>query len=182
MRCVPALETPSAGPRVIAFLGSTIGNLQPAEVHAFLMALRQRMQPTDALLLGTDLVKSAATLEAAYDGRAGVTAQFNLNVLRVINRELGGDFELGQFRHEAAYNPLLEQVELRLRTRAAQLVRIDALETEIPFQAGESILTEISRKFTHGSVRQMYADSGFRLRRWWEDADGWYGLSLASPT
>jgi L-histidine N-alpha-methyltransferase len=171
---------PCDGPRLVALLGSTIGNLQPVEVRAFLESLRPVMRPGDALLLGTDLVKDAGTLEAAYDDPGGVTRDFNLNVLAVINRELKADFDLERFRHEATWNASLERIEIRLRSLENQVVRIEALGTEVTFLAGESILTEISRKFTRDSVERAYEDGGFRLRAWAQD-DGWYAVSLASP-
>ena len=175
------IVAPPDGPRLVALLGSTVGNLQPVEVRAFLHSLRPVLRPGDALLLGTDLVKDSTTLEAAYDDPEGVTSEFNLNVLTVINRELKADFDLTRFRHEAAWNPSLERIEIRLRSLESQVVRIEALGAEVPFLAGESILTEISRKFTRDSVERAYEDGGFRLRAWREDADGWYAVSLASP-
>jgi L-histidine N-alpha-methyltransferase len=180
-RRIEALGRPPDGPRLVAFLGSTIGNFQPVEVRTFLTALRRDLEPADALLIGTDLVKDVDLLEAAYDDSAGVTAAFNKNVLEVINRELAADFDLAAFQHEAAYNSELERIEIRLRSLAAQVVRIQALGIEVPFLEGESILTEISRKFTRPAVERAYGEAGFRLRGWYEDADGWYGLSLASP-
>jgi L-histidine N-alpha-methyltransferase len=180
-RHLDRIAAPRGGPRLVALLGSTIGNLQPVEVRAFLEMLRPTLRPGDALLLGTDLVKGRETLEAAYDDSDGVTAAFNLNVLEVINRELKADFDLGCFRHEATWNASLERMEMRLRSLHNQVVRMEALGTEVTFLAGESILTEISRKFTRDSVERGYEDGGFRLRAWCEDADGWYGLSLASP-
>jgi L-histidine N-alpha-methyltransferase len=180
-RHLDRIVAPCHGPRLVALLGSTIGNLQPVEVRAFLRSIGPLLRPGDALLLGTDLVKDSATLEAAYDDPDGVTAAFNLNVLQVINRELKADFDLSRFRHEASWNPELERIEIRLRSLESQVVRIAALGTEVTFLAGESILTEISRKFTRESVGRAYDDGGFRLRAWHEDADGWYAVSLASP-
>jgi len=175
------LERPTGAPRLVAFLGSTIGNLQPVEVREFLHDLRPALRPDDALLVGTDLVKDVRVLEAAYNDGDGVTAAFNGNLLTVINRELKADFDLATFTHEAAYNPTLERIEIRLRSTQAQVVRLEALGIEVTFLAGESILTEISRKFTRQSVERAYAEGGFRIRGWYEDADGGYALSLASP-
>ena len=175
------LDRPPSGRRLVALLGGTIGNLQPVEVREFLGTLRPLLGPEDALLMGTDLVKDPAVLEAAYDDSRGVTAEFNRNVLAVINRELGADFELEAFRHEALYNPALERIELRLRSQCAQVVRIEGLGTEVTFLDGESILTEISRKFTRETVERGYRDGGFALREWYEAPDGAYALSLASP-
>ena len=175
------LEKAAEEPRLVAFLGSTIGNLQPVEVRAFLNRLRPLLRPHDALLIGTDLVKDVSTIEAAYDDEPGVTADFNRNVLAVVNRELKADFDLERFRHEASYNSTLDRVEIRLRSTEAQVVSIEALGIEVTFLEGESILTEISRKFTRDAVERAYEECGFELREWYEDADGWYGMSLASP-
>ena len=172
------LPPAAGGRRLVALLGGTIGNLQPVEVRAFLETLAPILGPRNALLLGTDLVKDPRVLEAAYDDASGVTVQFNLNMLAVVNRELGADFDLDSFRHEALYNPTLERIELRLRSRRPQVVRIEALGTEVPFLAGESILTEISRKFTRASVERAYCDGGFRMLAWYEG--GGYALSLGS--
>ncbi len=169
------------GPRLIAFLGSTIGNLQPVEVQAFLTTLRPLLGPEDALLLGHDLVKDPGILEPAYDDATGVTAAFNRNVLAVINRELHADFDLGAFDHEASWNATLERIEIRLRSRHAQIVRIASLGLEVPFLAGESILTEISRKFRRDVIERAAARAGYALRAWWTDADDWYGMSLLQP-
>lgn len=166
-------------PRLVAFLGSTLGNMQPVEVRAFLERVKPLLGPDDALLVGHDLVKDVAVIEAAYDDAQGVTAAFNRNMLAVVNRELGADFDLHLFDHEARYNGFLDRVELRLRSRVAQVVRIAGLGLEVPFLAGESILTEISRKFTRPVIERAYDDVGLRLRGWHEDADGWYAMSLA---
>ncbi len=175
------LPRPNGDPRIVAFLGSTIGNLQPVEVQAFLAQVRPLLGPDDALLLGTDLVKDVGVLEPAYDDAAGVTADFNRNVLAVINRELLADFALDAFDHEAMWNPVLERIEIRLRSVRDQVVRIRGLGLEVTFQAGESILTEISRKFRRGGLERAYAQAGLRLRGWYQDPDAWYALSLASP-
>lgn len=174
------LPAPTGAPRIVAFLGSTIGNLQPVEVQVFLAQVRPLLGPHDALLLGTDLVKDVAVLEPAYDDAAGVTAAFNRNVLAVINRELQADFVLDAFDHDAAWNPVLERIEIRLRSVCDQVVRIRALGLEVTFQAGESILTEISRKFRRGGIERAYAQAGLGLRSWFQDPSAWYALSLAS--
>jgi L-histidine Nalpha-methyltransferase len=175
------LPEPTDGPRLLAFLGSTLGNMQPVEVRAFLEGLRPLLGPEDALLIGHDLVKDPAVIEAAYDDAQGITAQFNLNVLAVCNRELGADFDLGAFEHEASFNEHLERVEMRLRSRAAQVVCVRGLGLEVPFLEGESILTEISRKFTREGIERAYKEVGLVLRGWYEDDDGWYAVSLATP-
>lgn len=180
-RELAALGEPTGGPRLIAFLGSTIGNLQPVEVRAFLGSFVPHMRPEDALLIGTDLVKDAALLEAAYNDESGITAEFNKNVLHVINRELAADFDPDQFEHEATWNGVLERIEIRLRSTCQQVARVRALGMEVPFQAGESVLTEISRKFRRETVERAYHEVGLTLRGWYQDGDGWYALSLASP-
>jgi L-histidine N-alpha-methyltransferase len=171
---------PDGPPRLVAFLGSTLGNMQPVEVRAFLERVKPLLGPGDALLVGHDLVKDVAVIEAAYDDAQGVTAAFNRNMLAVVNRELGADFDLHLFDHEARYNGFLDRVELRLRSRVAQVVRIAGLGLEVPFLAGESILTEISRKFTRPVMERAYAEVGLRLHAWHQDRDGWYAMSLAS--
>ncbi|MBJ7332293.1 MAG: L-histidine N(alpha)-methyltransferase [Solirubrobacteraceae bacterium] len=175
------LPRPSDEPRLIAFLGSTVGNMQPVEVQAFLAQVRPLLGPDDAVLIGADLVKDADVLEPAYDDAAGVTAEFNRNVLAVINRELQADFVLETFTHEATWNPVLERIESRLRSVCDQVVRIRGLGLEVTFQAGESILTEISRKFRRGGLERAYAQAGLQLRGWYQDPQAWYALSLASP-
>src|SRR3954447_13375830 len=167
-------------PRLVAFLGSTLGNMQPVQVRAFLERVKPLLGEGDALLIGHDLVKDPAIIESAYDDAAGVTAAFNRNMLAVLNRELGADFDLDAFGHEAAYNGHLDRIEIRLRSSTAQVVRIRGLGLEVPFQAGESILTEISRKFTRPVIERAYEEVGLRLRAWHEDEDGWYAMSLAS--
>jgi L-histidine N-alpha-methyltransferase len=176
-----ALEARRHPPRLIAFLGSTIGNLQPAELHEFLLRVRPLLGPRDALLVGHDLVKDPSVIVPAYDDAAGVTAAFNRNVLAVVNRELHADFDLDAFAHEASWNAALERIEIRLRSRRTQVVRIASLGLEVTFQAGESILTEISRKFRRDVIARAAARAGLRLRSWHADADGWYGVSLLSP-
>jgi len=177
---LPLIGHAVEGGRLVALLGSTIGNLEPVEVQDFLTQLRSQLGPTDALLLGTDLVKDEATLVAAYNDAAGVTAAFNRNILTVINRELDADFDIEQFDHDASWNPELQRIETRLRSRGAQHVTIRALSLEIDFEPGEPIFTEISRKFTRQSVTELYARAGFKLSGWFED-DGVYALSLAVP-
>jgi L-histidine N-alpha-methyltransferase len=175
------LKPSTDGPRLLAFLGSTLGNMQPVEVRAFLERLRPLLGPRDALLIGHDLVKDPAVIEAAYDDARGVTAAFNLNVLAVCNRELGAEFDASLFAHDAHFNRHMERVEMRLRSRVAQVVPVRGLGLEVPFQAGESILTEISRKFRREGIERAYGEAGLALRGWYEDPDGWYAVSLAVP-
>jgi L-histidine N-alpha-methyltransferase len=166
------------GGRLVALLGSTIGNLEPEEVQAFLTALREQLGPQDGVLLGVDLVKDVATLEAAYNDALGITAEFNRNVLRVINRELDADFDVVAFEHESRWNPALERIETRLRARGAQQVRIKSLSLDVSFRDGEAIFTEISRKFRRESVAELFERAGFTLSDWIDD-DGTYALAVA---
>lgn len=166
-------------PKIIAFLGSTIGNLLPDERHKFLDRVRGRLVHGDWLLLGTDLVKNPATLLDAYNDSAGVTAEFNRNVLRVVNRELGADFPLDAFTHRAVWDERNEWIEMRLRADRALRVTVPAVDLKVSFQAGEELRTEVSAKFRHEGVRRELRASGFTLRRWWTDAPDRFAVSLA---
>lgn len=169
------------GARLIAFLGGTIGNFYPRQRHAFLERIATLLGPADRLLLGTDLIKDPVRLEAAYDDAAGVTAEFNKNVLAVLNNELGADFDLGSFEHVARFDAEAERMDIRLRSLADQEVRLEELDLEISFAAGEEIRTEISTKFTRERIEDAYAGAGLELRGWFTDAAGDYALSLAAP-
>jgi L-histidine N-alpha-methyltransferase len=171
----------TAHPRLVAFLGGTIGNLLPAERAAFLTSVRGLLGPGDALLLGTDLVKDPATLVAAYDDAQGVTAAFNKNVLAVIDRELGADFDPADFDHVAVWDPAAEWIEMRLRARTEVAVKIPALDLAVRFEAGEELRTEVSAKFRPEGVRAELAAAGLELRHWWTDAAGRFGVSLSFP-
>ncbi|MYT92249.1 L-histidine N(alpha)-methyltransferase [Streptomyces sp. SID8359] len=168
------------GPRLVAFLGGTIGNLLPEERAGFLHSVRSLLSPGDTLLLGTDLVKDEETLVAAYDDAAGVTAAFNKNVLSVVNRELGADFPLDAFDHVAVWNPEQRWIEMRLRARRALKVKIRELDLVVPFEAGEEVRTEVSAKFRPEDVREELAAAGLRLAQWWTDGEGRFALSLAT--
>jgi L-histidine Nalpha-methyltransferase len=170
-------ETP--GPRLVAFLGGTIGNLVPEERAAFLTSVRALLAPGDALLLGTDLVKDEGVLVAAYDDAAGVTAAFNKNVLSVMNRELGADFDPGAFDHVAVWDAEREWIEMRLRSRTAQTVKVPALDLAVDFAAGEELRTEVSAKFRREGVKAELATAGLNLTHWWTDAEGRFALSLS---
>jgi dimethylhistidine N-methyltransferase len=171
----------SGGPRLVAFLGSTIGNLLPAERAAFLTSLRGRLRSGDALLLGTDLVKDPAVLVAAYDDAAGVTADFNKNILNVLNAELGGNFDLDEFEHVALWNASQEWIEMRLRSCTEQSVELTGIGLSVSFSAGEEMRTEISAKFRRDGVAAELVAAGFAMRRWWTDHRGRFGLSLSEP-
>ncbi|WP_405952273.1 L-histidine N(alpha)-methyltransferase [Streptomyces prunicolor] len=170
-------ETP--GPRLLAFLGGTIGNLLPAERATFFAGLRSLLSPGDALLLGTDLVKDEQVLVRAYDDAAGVTAAFNKNVLTVVDRELGADFDADAFDHVALWDSANEWIEMRLRSRTDQTVKIPALDLAVDFTAGEELRTEISAKFRKEGVRSELAATGLELAHWWTDREGRFALSLS---
>jgi L-histidine Nalpha-methyltransferase len=174
----------SGGPRLVAFLGSTIGNLLPGQRAAFLARLRASLADGDALLLGTDLVKDPAVLVAAYDDSAGVTAAFNKNVLSVLNTELGADFDLDAFDHVAVWNSDEEWIEMRLRSTADQTVHLPGIGPvglTVEFAAGEEMRTEVSAKFRREGVAAELAAAGFELRHWGTDKQARFGLSLALP-
>ena len=172
-------RVPVPGPRVIAFLGGTIGNFQPAQRASFLRRISNLLGPEDHFLLGTDLVKDAATLEAAYDDSQGVTAAFNKNVLAVLNDRLDADFDLNCFEHVARWDPENLWMDIRLRSLENQVVNISALDLQVGFQAGEEMRTEISTKFMRPGLEGIYREAGLELTEWWTDPDGLYALSLA---
>lgn len=171
---------PPGGRRLAAFLGSSYGNLRPAERADLLDSLRRTLGLGDTLLLGTDLVKERETLERAYDDPAGVTAQFNLNVLRVLNRELGAEFDTDRFEYVARWNPDEEWMEMYLRSTTEQRVHVAELGQSFRFAPGELMRIETSAKFRRERVERELANAGFRLVSWWEDADGRFALSLAA--
>jgi L-histidine N-alpha-methyltransferase len=170
-----------SGPRLVVFLGGTIGNLLPAERARFLAAVRAQLSDGDALLLGTDLVKDPAVLVAAYDDAAGVTAEFNKNILRVLNAELDGNFDVEEFDHVAIWDAEAEWIEMRLRSATDQTVLLRAMDLRVPFTAGEEMRTEISAKFRRSGVAAELAAAGLELRSWWTDARARFGLSLSVP-
>jgi dimethylhistidine N-methyltransferase/ergothioneine biosynthesis protein EgtC len=172
---------PGGGRRLVAFLGGTIGNLEPGPRAAFLSELGAALAPGDGLLLGTDLVKSPARLVAAYDDAAGVTARFNANVLAVLNRELDADFDPDAFAHVARWNARHRRIEMRLRSLADQTVYLAALDLKVDFAAGEELRTECSAKFERQGVVEELAAAGLRLTHWWTDRSGDFALSLSVP-
>jgi len=159
---------------------STIGNLTPGPRTDFLSTLADTLQPGDSLLLGTDLVKDTGRLVRAYDDSAGVTAQFNRNVLAVVNRELDADFDLDAFEHVAKWNADEERIEMWLRAATAQRVRVARLDMTVDFAAGEEMLTEVSCKFRSDGVAAELAAAGLRRTHWWTDPAGDFGLSLST--
>lgn len=168
--------------RLVAFLGSTIGNLDPDQRRRFLADLGGAMTSDDRLLLGTDLVKDPARLVAAYDDAAGVTAAFNRNVLAVLNTELDGDFVPDAFEHVALWDPVNAWIEMRLRATEAQVVTLGALGLEVGFAPGEELHTEISSKFRVEQVADELAEAGFVVEGTWLDPADDFLLTLARPT
>ncbi len=167
------------GRRIIAFLGGTIGNFPPGSRRRVLREIAALLGEEDHLLLGTDLVKDPAVLEAAYDDAQGVTAEFNRNVLRVLNRELDADFEPDDFEHVALFDREHEWIEMRLRARRAHTTHVRALDLPVRFERGEEMRTEISAKFTAARIDGDLAAAGLRLVRRFTDDDGLFALTLA---
>jgi L-histidine N-alpha-methyltransferase len=172
---------PARGRRTIAFIGSTIGNLEPGVRARFLAQVGAALRPGDTFLLGTDLVKDTGRLLRAYDDAAGVTAAFNRNVLVVVNRELDADFDVDEFRHVALWDAENDWIEMRLRAERAQQVTINDLDLAVSFAAGEEVRTEISAKFRRERIEAELATAGMRVVRFWTDQDGDFGLTLAEP-
>jgi L-histidine N-alpha-methyltransferase len=164
---------------LIAFLGGTIGNFRPGPRRSFLARIATLMYPGDRFLLGTDLVKDPARLEAAYNDPQGVTAEFNKNVLRVLNRELDANFDPERFEHVAFWDPDNCWIDIRLRSLTPQFSDVRALDMRVHFARNEEMRTEISTKFSRERLEASYADAGLELVEWWTDPDELYALSLA---
>jgi dimethylhistidine N-methyltransferase len=173
------LNLPSMGRRLALYIGSSIGNFDPADAIELLTWLRTQLQPGDALLLGTDMVKDVAPLLAAYNDRAGVTAQFNKHILARLNRELGANFALDAFEHRAIWNPMRSRIEMHLDSRCNQMVHVELLHRNFGFKRGESIHTENSYKFSQQQVEEMMQKSGYVLEQSWYDDKHWFGVHLA---
>ena len=169
-----------SGPRTVALLGGTIGNLKPPERLGFLRSIRALLERDDRFLLGTDLVKDPAVLEAAYNDAAGVSAEFTLNVLRVLNRELDADFDPNAFEHVAFFDSQEERIDIRIRSLRDQRVRLPGAGIELELAAGEDIRTEVSSKFTRTRLERELGEAELRLERFLTDPDGLFGLSLVS--
>jgi len=180
-RHLDRLPRPAAR-RLIAFLGGTIGNFRPGSRRRFLRTIAELMRPPDRLLLGADLVKDRATLLAAYNDAAGVTAQFNKNMLAVLNRELGADFVPEQFEHVALFDERNAWIEMRLRARRPQTVTLPAIDLMIEFAAGEELRTEISAKLTRPRLEADLCAAGLELTDWYTDEREWFALALARPS
>jgi len=174
-----SLDLPKSGRRLALYIGSSIGNFDPDDAVKLLQWLRSQLCPGDALLLGTDMVKDAAPLLAAYNDRSGVTAAFNKNVLARLNRELGADFRLEAFEHRAVWNACQRRIEMHLYSKCDQTMSVDVLGRTFHLRRGESIHTENSYKFTAGSVSELLQESGFSLERSWYYNSHWFGVHLA---
>ncbi len=170
---------PGVPPRMVAFLGGTIGNLIPVERAKFFGSVRDVLDRGEWLLLGTDLVKDPETLVRAYDDAAGVTAEFNKNVLRVLNRQLGADFDVDAFEHVAIWDAANEWIEMHLRATRAMNVLLPEIGLGVDFAEGEELSTEISAKFRREGVESELADAGFELAGWWTDSENRFALSLS---
>ncbi|HUB36389.1 MAG TPA: L-histidine N(alpha)-methyltransferase [Solirubrobacteraceae bacterium] len=173
-------QVPAAiGPRIVAFLGGTIGNFPPGSRRRFLRTIARQLGEEDHLLMGSDLVKDPAVLEAAYDDSQGVTAEFNRNVLRVLNRELGANFDPEDFEHVARFDAEHEWIEMRLRARREHTTQVSALDLPVRFRAGEEMRTEISAKFTPERLEGDLAAAGLQLVSWLTDPEGLFALTLS---
>jgi L-histidine Nalpha-methyltransferase len=168
------------GSRLFVFLGSTIGNFEQDEALAFMQELYKEMRPGDHLLLGVDRVKENEVLHAAYNDAQGITAEFNLNVLRVINRELNANFDIDEFSHSAHFNTDKERIEMRLISNSVQEVQINELDESIRFARDEEILTEISQKYTYNGIEEMLSTANFSIKDHYEDEDSYFSLVLAT--
>lgn len=176
-----ALREAEPSQRLVAFLGSNIGNFEPSQALNLMRQVRSELQAGDFFLVGTDLQKDVAVLEAAYNDCSGITAAFNLNMLRRINRELDADFNLSAFAHSAFYNAAESRIEMHLRSLVAQQVHIGALARTFHFKKGETIHTENSHKYSLGQIEEMCRQTGFRLARHWQDRQKFFSLNLLSP-
>lgn len=177
----PRLE-PFKGTTLAIYLGSSIGNFSPEEARAILHSLSSQLQSGDALLLGTDMVKDGSILLAAYDDRDGITAEFNLNILHRLNRDLGADFDPANFQHRALWNYVRSRIEMHLESTQGQRVRIAQAGLDLSFEASETIHTENSYKFSREAIRILLKDAGFAVEQSWTDPRDWYAVTLARMT
>lgn len=167
------------GRRLYVFLGSTIGNFEPQAAQRFIGEIQKCMRSGDMLLLGADRVKDRAILEAAYNDKAGITAAFNLNVLNVLNRELHADFQPDCFYHRAVYQPAKQRMEMHLVAQTRQHIHIGSLQSDIHFDPGESILTEVSHKFTSDALHSLISSCGLTLQQHYQADNQYFSLLLA---
>jgi len=167
------------GRRLVAFLGSTLGNFGPGERAAFLRRVQAMLAPGDELLIGIDLVKDTEVLEAAYDDSAGVAAEFGLNLLNVLNRELDGNFRLEDFEYVATFDPEENWIDMRLRAKRDLIAHLSKVDLDVHFAKGEELRTEVSSKFTREKMEDILQRSGLKLEAWHTDPDNWFALALA---
>ena len=175
----PLQLDPFDGTTLALYIGTSIGNFSPEEAQLILRNLCSQLQTGDALLLGTDMVKDDRTLLAAYDDNDGITAAFNLNILRRLNRELGANFDAARFRHRVLWNSIESRIEMHLESMQKQDVSIEDADLDLHFMPRETIHTENSYKFTDQGIRSLLEEVGFEVRGAWKDACGWYTLTLA---
>ncbi|MEB3216124.1 MAG: L-histidine N(alpha)-methyltransferase [Nostocales cyanobacterium 94392] len=168
--------------RMIAFIGSSMGNLNPQECDHFLSQITAALQLGEYFLLGVDLQKPKDILEAAYNDSAGVTSAFNLNILNHLNRRFDGNFDLNKFEHWAFYNETKHQIEMHLRSSESQIVELRSLNLKINFEKGETINTEISRKFDINDIQELLQNQSFVPQKVWNDDNQWFGLILSKLT
>lgn len=173
---------PTGGNRLVLLLGSTIGNFNRDSAVDFLGRICAQMESCDHLLLGVDLIKDVARIEAAYNDRLGITAHFNRNILRVVNRAAGADFDVDGFSHRATYNRDFHRMELYLVAKRSMTVRLDAIDTIVDFDQGDAVLTEISSKYSPEMVDSMLQQAGLQTARWFEHPEGSFALALARRT
>jgi dimethylhistidine N-methyltransferase len=177
------LDAPLFGNRrLVLYIGSSIGNFEPREAEAVLRNVRAALQPGDAILLGVDLVKDEGTLLDAYDDAAGVTAEFNRNILVRLNREFGANFDAEAFAHRAVWNPSQSRIEMHLESRIVQTVKIPSLDLNLCFRRGETIHTESSYKYRPGQAEALLKSAGFETEHLWTDERGWFAVVLARST
>jgi L-histidine Nalpha-methyltransferase len=169
-------KIPSGRERLFVFFGSTIGNFSGEARIGLLKSVAKMMEPGDRFLLGIDMIKHVEALELAYNDRMGITAEFNKNILNVLNRELNADFALSNFEHVASYNACKEQVEMHLRANRSISVKINGLGIQVSMDPGETIHTEICGKFSRESAEVMTEAAGLRIDRWYSDPKGWFSL------
>ncbi|WP_353930606.1 L-histidine N(alpha)-methyltransferase [Okeanomitos corallinicola TIOX110] len=172
------LESNYLQSRMLFFLGSSLGNFNPEECDSFLTQVARTLQPGDFFLLGIDLQKPKDILEAAYNDSQGVTAAFNLNMLSHLNWRFQGDFDISLFKHQAIYNGVDNRIEMHLHCQRSHWVNLAALDLKVSFEAGESILTEISRKFDLATMEKQLQSKGLNTVKTWTDGKGWFGLIL----
>ncbi len=172
---------PSERSKLIVFLGSTIGNLEEEDSHDFLKNVAQIMKPEDRCLIGIDMVKEKSILEDAYNDRLGITSEFNKNILSVVNRELKADFDLSHFDHLAFFNEEEEQIEMHLQANRNVTANIQELHLQVKLKKGETIFTEISRKFQKERAEQMFSRAGMAVTNWFSDPMEWFSLIELAP-